>query len=198
MDEREKELIRMDMDELISGGLPDAIDVPTDPVLPKKPETNKYVELQTKSKRKATSAITSMLQLYLSQKIIEKEEYVRAKLELDRLSLSKLIFLMETSELSITRLMNEIDSGDVQPRMFEVLAGLQRTMLEIIRSQTMFLVAVEENAKKLSRDIEMYSGNPTEEKVSKKTDDGLVVRGMKELIKTIKETDVEDVDPVEK
>ena len=46
-------------------------------------------------------------------------------------------------------LMDTINEGDVAPRMFEVLSDLQRTLLDIIKSQTMYMVAVEENVKKI-------------------------------------------------
>ena len=43
---------------------------------------------------------------------------------------------MENSETAITTLMDTINEGDVSPRMFEVLSDLQRTLLDIIKSQT--------------------------------------------------------------
>ena len=83
----------------------------------------------------------------------------KAKSNLDEYALGMLIRQMENSEIAISQLMDIINEGDVSPRMFEVLSDLQRTLLDIIKSQTMYMVAIEENAKKTSRDIDVYHGN---------------------------------------
>ena len=52
--------------------------------------------------------------------------------------------------------MDQIEEGDVAPRIYEVLSELQRTQLDIIKTQTTYLVAVEENTKKAQREIELF------------------------------------------
>jgi hypothetical protein len=80
--------------------------------------------------------------------------------------------------------------------MFEVLSDLQRTLLDIIKSQTMYMVAIEENAKKISRDIDVYHSNS--ESSNNKKQGGVKSRGTKDLMRalqeTIKEEDIQDVD----
>ena len=93
---------------------------------------------------------------------------------------------MENSEKAITLLMDTINEGDVAPRMFEVLSDLQRTLLDIIKSQTMYMVAVEENVKKISRDLDVYHG-----KSNKKIDNKVSSRGTKELMKALQDS-IED------
>jgi hypothetical protein len=83
--------------------------------------------------------------------------------------------------------------------MFEVLSDLQRTLLDIIKSQTMYMVAIEENAKKLSRDIDVYHGGSNDNGSQKKsTTTGLKARGTKDLMRalqdSINEEDIQDVD----
>jgi hypothetical protein len=71
--------------------------------------------------------------------------------------------------------------------MFEVLAGLQKTMLDIMKHQTLHMMAAEENMKKLKRDIDVYS-NPTGEQQPKlSSSSGNVVRGTRNLMKEIQE-----------
>ncbi len=148
-----------------------------------------------KAKNKAEKVMNSLLTFYLSEEIIAEHEYIRAKAQLDESALSMLIRQMQNSETAITLLMETIHEGDVSPRMFEVLSDLQRTLLDIIKSQTMYMVAIEENAKKISRDVDVY--HSTESSNSNKQS-GIKSRGTKDLMRalqdTIKEEDIEDVD----
>ena len=79
--------------------------------------------------------------------------------------------------------MRLIDSGEVTPRMFEVLGGLQKTMLDIMKHQTLHMMAAEENMKKLKRDIDVYQDTPQktiEVQVGKTT-----TRGTRNLMRDI-------------
>ena len=102
------------------------------------------------------------------------------------MTLSNLIQQMQYSERAITTLMRTIDTGDVTPRMFEVLAGLQRTMLDIMKHQTLHMMAAEENMKKLKRDIDVYgdSGSEVKPKLNSGSS-GNTVRGTRNLMKEI-------------
>lgn len=137
--------------------LPDAV-----PGVNETPELHKIRVENSSSKKleenrnKAASTIDKMLKFYLSEDIIDKNEYVKAKAEIDKMSLSMLLTQMQNSETAIMSLMEQIGEGDVAPRLYEVLSELQRTQLDIIKTQTMHLVAVEENVKKIAREIEIY------------------------------------------
>ena len=149
-----------------------------------------------KAKGKAEKVMNSLLTFYLSEEIIAEHEYIRAKAQLDESALSMLIRQMQNSETAITLLMETIHEGDVSPRMFEVLSDLQRTLLDIIKSQTMYMVAIEENAKKTSRDIDVYHGNS--DSSTNKKQSGVKSRGTKDLMRALQETineeDIQDVD----
>jgi hypothetical protein len=139
-----------------------------------------------------------LLKLYLSQEIIEEQEYIKARVELDKMSLGALIFQMETAERAIITMLDNIDSGEMHPRMFEVLGGLQKTLLDIVKSQTMYLMASEENMKKLSRDIDVYK--PQYKAIAAEKTSGnaglISSRGTKELMRSIRAEiqEVEDAD----
>ena len=140
--------------------------------------------------------MSSLLKFYLSEEIIAEHEYIQAKAQLDEYALGMLIRQMENSEIAISTLMDTINEGDVSPRMFEVLSDLQRTLLDIIKSQTMYMVAIEENAKKTSRDIDVYHGSS--EGNAKQKSAGIKSRGTKDLMRALQETineeDIQDVD----
>lgn len=122
------------------------------------PEQHDYVKIKDGASEKAKKTITSLMKFYLSEDIIDSDEYIQAKKKIDEMTLSSLIFQLEAGEKALVTLLNTINSGELSPRMFEVLATLQKSMLDIIKSQTMYLMAAEESAKKISRDVEVYKG----------------------------------------
>ena len=147
-----------------------------------------YDEMKASSMNKSKKMMNSLLKFYLSQELIDNNEYIQAKAKLEMLTLSNLIQQMQYSERAITTLMRTIDTGEVTPRMFEVLAGLQKTMLDIMKHQTLHMMASEENMKKLKRDIDIYADDArggTEAKPTKKLDGGNVARGTRNLMKEI-------------
>jgi len=197
MEKNSKDKFRDSIGDLLND-LPDEIPGLNDqPQLPRVRAENSQSAAMLKAKNKAEKVMNSLLKFYLSEEIIEEHEYIKAKAALDQSALSMLIRQMQNSETAISILMDTIHEGDVSPRMFEVLSDLQRTLLDIIKSQTMYMLAIEENAKKLSRDIDVYhnGGGSSKKQVGSS---GIKSRGTKDLMKalqsTLKEENIEDVD----
>lgn len=197
MKQESKDKFRDSLGDLLND-LPDEVPgLDETPQLPKVRAENTQSAQLVKAKGKAQKVMTNLLKFYLSEEIIEEHEYIKAKADLDEYALSMLIRQMQNSEYAIAALMDQINEGDVAPRMFEVLSDLQRTLLDIIKSQTMYMVAIEENAKKLSRDIDVYHGGTTN--TNKQINQGgIKSRGTKDLMRalqdTINEEDIQDVD----
>jgi len=196
MEDNPKDKFRDSLGDLLSD-LPDEVPgLSETPELPKVRAEGTQAVAITKAKGKAKKVMNSLLKFYLSEEIIAEHEYIQAKAQLDEYALGMLIRQMENSEIAISTLMDTINEGDVSPRMFEVLGDLQRTLLDIIKSQTMYMVAIEENAKKTSRDIDVYHGSP--EGDNRQKSQGLKSRGTKDLMRALQETineeDIQDVD----
>lgn len=150
--------IRSSLDDILNDS--DGIDSPIDATdLPpiRRSDPFDYTKKKSDSTFQAKKTINTLLKFYLSEDIINNDEYVKAKMKIEEMTLSSLIFQMETGERAITTLLQQIDDGDVSPRMFEVLGTLQKSMLDIIKSQTMYMMATEEGVKKLARDYDVYS-----------------------------------------
>lgn len=143
-----------------------------------------YQEVKSSSINSAKKLMNSLLKLYLSEELIQKNEYIQLKAKVDVMTMSQLLFQMQTAEHAITILMRSIDAGEVSPRMFEVLGGLQKTMLDIMKHQTLHMMAAEENMKKLKRDIDIYSSDSAIEIKSTPTK-GNTVRGTRNLMREI-------------
>jgi len=190
MNEKKKTLkdqakkIADDLETLVFDDFSDEVDN-TDGLPPIKPvEDNDYDKIKNSVKTKADKAIDNLLRFYLSADIIENEKYIKIKSEIDKMTLSSLMFQLEAGERALVTLLKTIDSGELQPRMFEVLSTLQKSMLDIIKSQTLYLIAAEESTKKLSRDLEIYQEKMLEAKPETKQI-GHVHRGAKDLMKGI-------------
>ena len=201
--------IRKELDELIGESVDITEATDTDPVfLPLQPKEvlPSFGELKLRSTKTAKKTITALMKFYLAEDIIEKDEYLAAKKKMDEMTMSSLVYQLQAGERALTTLLETIEDGELAPRMFEVLATLQKSMLDIIKSQTMYLMATEESAKRISRDIEIYKKRDDIREIEESggsTGDSAVQRGTKDLMRMIRsgidsETqDIEDVEPNE-
>jgi len=198
--------IRKELDDLIGGGA-EELDVDSDPTdlpminQPMLPSAN-YAEMKGKASKQAQKTITSLMKFYLDADIIEKDEYIAAKKKMDEMTMASLIYQLQAGERALTTLLETIDGGELAPRMFEVLATLQKSMLDIIKSQTMYLMAAEEATKRIARDVEIYNKRVNDSEIEKATggeEKGNVMRGTKDLMAKIQmgisgNEDIEDIE----
>ena len=132
--------IRKELDELIGESVDITETTDTDPgFLPIQPKEvlPSFGELKNRSTKTAKKTITALMKFYLAEDIIEKDEYIAAKKKMDEMTMSSLVYQLQAGERALTTLLETIEDGELAPRMFEVLATLQKSMLDIIKSQTM-------------------------------------------------------------
>lgn len=201
--------IRKELDELIGESVDITETTDTDPAfLPIQPKEvlPSFGQLKAKSTTTAKKTITALMKFYLDEDIIEKDEYIAAKKKMDEMTMSSLVYQLQAGERALTTLLETIEDGELAPRMFEVLATLQKSMLDIIKSQTMYLMATEESAKRISRDIEIYKKRDDIREIEESggsSGDSAVQRGTKDLMRMIRSgidsehQDIEDVEPNE-
>ena len=153
------------------------------------------------SDKQAKKTINSLMKFYLDADIIEKDEYLQAKKKMDEMTMGSLVYQLKAGERALTTLLETIEGGELAPRMFEVLATLQKSMLDIIKSQTMYLMATEESAKRIARDIELYKKRDRDNELEQVggRENGNIQRGTKDLMNQIQagiqQADIEDVEP---
>ena len=112
-------------------------------------ENNTYMGLE-KCKQKAEKVINTLLKLYLSDGFISKSEYIQAKVNLDSMTLGKIMNQMEVSERAINILMNNIELGDVNSKLFDALGNLQKTFIELVKTQTNYIMNAQNDYEKIS------------------------------------------------
>lgn len=199
--------IKRDLEELL--GPNESLDIEKDPAdlpAPKfhnaTPAVN-YGDMKTGAEKQAKKTITSLMQFYLDAEIIEKDEYLMAKKRMDEMTMSSLVYQLKAGERALTTLLETIEGGELAPRMFEVLATLQKSMLDIIKSQTMYLMATEESTKRIARDIELYKKREHDDEIERVggNSNANIQRGTKDLMNQIQagiqQADIEDIEPEE-
>lgn len=151
-----KDIIRDSIADLLSDNdinLVDDIDAQT-LTFAKTPSTLSSADRVTleQSRKKAKGVMESLLRVYLSDNFISKSEYAQAKVNLDSMTLGNIMNQMEISQRAINVLMDNIELGDVNPKLFEVLGKLQGTFIELVRTQTNYIMNASNEYEKLALD----------------------------------------------
>lgn len=146
-------------------------------------------DVKDRATKQGKSLVNSVLKLYLSNEMITQNDYVKAKAAIEQATLTTLISQIEKLEHALDVMLNNIDTGEMHPRMFEVYGGLQKTMLDLLKHQTMHMHAMEESTKKLKHDIDLFS-NRIEITVSEDTkpEQENINMGNRNLMKSIQDS----------
>ena len=188
----QKEIIRDSISELLMENdieLPN--DISGDTLTFQKTQTINYYDggALVKAKAKAEKVMNTLLKLYMSDGFISKSEYIQAKVNLDSMTLGKIMNQMEVSEAAIQVLMDNIQMGDVNPKLFDALGNLQRTFIDLVKTQTAYIENAELEYKKIAQEKEI-SPDDIIEKNSKNeiSSGGLKSSNHRELMQLIRNT----------
>ena len=147
---------------------------------PVKENENKSI---LKAKEKAENVMKSLLRLYLSDGFITKSEYVQAKVNLDSMTLGKIMNQMEVSEKAISLLMENIEMGDINPKLFDALGNLQRTFIDLVKTQTNYVATAEEDYRKIALEKDSMS---IEDTTATEVPSGYKSNSQKDLMRMIR------------
>ena len=107
-----------------------------------------------KSNTRAKQMMESLVRVYVSDKFIKESQYVKAKLAINTNNLSAIIKQQSVCEDAINTIMKLINIGEDNPKLFDVLATLQKTMQDLIKTQQVLITTVEEDFKRIGTDID--------------------------------------------
>jgi hypothetical protein len=186
---KEKELeIKKSLDDiLLADEMLNGIESPDLP--PLKPQRvvnldNMKNEVDVEAKR----ILNTLADFYWDPNLLEGKEYINEKQKIDAMNVSIMAFNVRTAQHAITKLLEEIDSGNFQPRMFEVLAQLQNQMMQMPKNFSSYMTQMEKNYKQLRIEAEQkQNSNPMSvdengNVTSLNPGDTLKVRGNKSLM----------------
>ena len=143
-----------------------------------------------KCKEKAEKIMNNLLKLYLSDSFITKSEYVQAKKNLDAMTLGKIMNQMEVSERAINILMSNLELGDVNLKLFDALGNLQRTFIELVKTQNNYITNAQNEYERISLDkTDVTEVSATADEVST---GGIKSNSQKDLMRLIRSASKDD------
>lgn len=188
----QKELIRDSISDLLMENDIDlSNDISDNTLTFQKAQTINYYDggVLAKAKCKAEKVMNTLLKLYMSDGFISKSEYVQAKVNLDSMTLGKIMNQMEVSEAAIQVLMDNIQMGDVNPKLFDALGNLQRTFIDLVKTQTAYIENAEIEYKKIAQEKEISPDDIIEKDGrSEISSGGLKSSNQRELMQMIRNT----------
>lgn len=190
-----KDIIRDSIADLLSDNdvnLIDDIDSQT-LTFNKVPSTVSKSEMITleQSRSKAKGVMEALLKVYLSDNFISKSEYAQAKVNLDAMTLGNIMNQMEISQRAINILMNNIEIGDINPKLFDALGKLQGAFIDLVRTQTTYIMNASDEYEKLALDKDTVAdASPS---TAKEISTGFKSSSQKDLMRLIRNvSDKED------
>ena len=159
----------------------------------KVPSTVSKSEMITleQSRSKAKGVMEALLKVYLSYNFISKSEYAQAKVNLDAMTLGNIMNQMEISQRAINILMDNIEIGDINPKLFDALGKLQGTFIDLVRTQTTYIMNASDEYEKLALDKDsVVDASPS---TAKEISTGFKSSSQKDLMRLIRNvSDKED------
>ena len=190
-----KDIIRDSIADLLSDNdvnLIDDIDSQT-LTFNKVPSTVSKSEIVTleQSRSKAKGVMEALLKVYLSDNFISKSEYAQAKVNLDAMTLGNIMNQMEISQRAINILMDNIEIGDINPKLFDALGKLQGTFIDLVRTQTTYIMNASDEYEKIALDKDtVVDASPS---TAKEISTGFKSNSQKDLMRLIRNvSDKED------
>ena len=186
---KELEKILQTSPQNIEKNVPASTEIPEIQIEPR--ITENLDELKNQSESEARIMITNAISFMIPPDMIEINKYLQNKLEVDIMSLSGMIYQLRINQIVQKTLTEEISTGIPQARMFEVFAGMSKTIGELNKQLIQTVEAIKETYKTFKQDVKEQRtealGPGTNVNGMLTTGDGsIVTRGTKELINNVK------------
>ncbi len=159
-----------------------------------------FYQVKEDAEDESSKLLKSVIEFYLDAKIIKKNEYVKAKKLADEKALSNIVFSTKFLNHSIIKIMEEIDMGNIHPRLLEVLGQLQGQLMATVKMQSQYLITTENGYRKIKEDhdrnefekqLDANKSETSSDNLNITEGQNLKIRGTKNLMLGIK-TQIED------
>lgn len=207
-----EEKIKESLDSIIMEESLDSVSLNTDD-LPrlKSTELMDFSSEKLSSLSDAQSLLDSISNFYVDPNLHGTLDHIELKKKMDSMNLSAMLFQLKSAQHAITKLLEEIDLGNMHPRIFEVLAQLQSQIMQMPKDYQTYVEKMEQNYKKSKIEIEekrASSGvlmDPSDGSISTGpqsiTSSGGIrsrgTRGLMEGLRDILGSEIVDIKPVE-
>lgn len=106
-----------------------------------------FTKLQLLTMADAKEYLDQMVDFYYGPELSASTDHLSKKKKLDNMHLSNILLQMKTTQHAIMKLMEEIELGNMQPRMLEVLGQLQAQLVGYSKEYQSFVKSMEESYK---------------------------------------------------
>jgi hypothetical protein len=107
----------------------------------------------------AKSLMNSIVKFYLDENLIDQTDYITYKQKIDSMNISSMMLQLKTAQHAITKLLEEIDLGMANPRMFEVLAQLQSQIMQMPKDYQNYMEKMEESYKRIGKEMSIKANS---------------------------------------
>jgi len=110
---------------------------------------------QSSASSDAKSLMDSLAEFYVDLSTENTNaKHVELKKKMDTMNVSAMMFQLKTAQHTITKILEEIDLGNTNPRLFEVLAQMQSQIMQMPKDYQAYLEKMEQNYKKSRIEID--------------------------------------------
>lgn len=102
----------------------------------------------------AKALLDTITKFYMDDTSMGEASHVEFKKKVDAMNLSSMMFQLKSAQHAITKILEEIDLGNMHPRLFEVLAQLQSQIMQMPKDYQAYLEKMEQNYKKTRIEID--------------------------------------------
>jgi hypothetical protein len=150
-----------------------------------------FADLKIKCEKDARKMIKNAISFIIPLDMIRENKYLKDKFNVDVMSLAGMIYQLKSNEIVQKALMEQISMGMAHPRMFEVYAGMSKTLGELNKQLLQTVEAIKETYKAFKEDVRekrTESIGPSQSSTGMLTtgDGSIITRGTKELINRVK------------
>jgi hypothetical protein len=111
-----------------------------------------FDEMTREFNEKAKQITDSLFEYYVELGILEENNYIKLKKEMDTVNMSNIFFQIKTLKITITKIMEEITTGNTAPRLMEVFGQLQDKLKTLVQTQANHMLFLEETYKKINNE----------------------------------------------
>ena len=154
-----------------------------------------YMDEKISSASEAKSMLDSLVKFYFDENLISSNSYLDYRKKIDSMNVSSMMFQLKTAQHAITKILEEIDMGNMTPRLFEVLAQLQGQIIQMSKDHQQYLDKMEKSYKVMKDDIDSknYNGgimlgeSNTDDQIGTPSEDNAIrVRGTRGLMEGLR------------
>lgn len=151
-----------------------------------------FVDAKQTTGTEAKALLDKMVDFYLDGHYIDQSDHIEYKKKIDSMNLSSMMLQLKTAQHAIIKLLEEIDTGNTNPRLFEVLAQLQSQIMQMPKDHQAYIQKMEESYKTLKNDLveRKESGSfvigKTGEDTINSPNGSIRVRGTKNLMENLR------------